>query len=145
MPWGFFGGKMLEKRPYWAQRITEARGEKGVSQRELVKKMGFNQTSLVHYETGKIEPRIGFLIKFIRETGVDGDWLLTGKGDMYGEGKKTITEEQAIKALFGDRADEMVSYLLDAIKNPFLRAVMYTRVSDYKEQHKDLYDKTGEG
>jgi transcriptional regulator with XRE-family HTH domain len=74
--------------PPWAQRITEARGEKGISQRELVKKMGFNQTSLVHYETGKIEPRIGFLIKFIRETGVDGDWLLTGKGDMYENQKR---------------------------------------------------------
>jgi transcriptional regulator with XRE-family HTH domain len=73
MPWGFFGGKMLEKRPTWAQRITEARGKKGISQRELVKKMGCNQTSLVHYETGKIEPRIGFLINFIKETGVDHD------------------------------------------------------------------------
>ena len=68
----------------------------------------------------------------------------TGKGDMFGESKKQITKEQAIKALFGDKADEVVSYLLDAIKNPFLRAVMYTRVSEYKEQHKDLYDKTGE-
>jgi hypothetical protein len=110
-----------------------------------VNKLGIYQTTIVNYEVGKREPRIGYLMGLIRETGVDGDWLLTGKGDMYGEGKKTITEEQAIKALFGDRADEMVSYLLDAIKNPFLRAVMYTRVIDYKEQHKDLYDKTGEG
>jgi transcriptional regulator with XRE-family HTH domain len=135
---------MPEKRPTWAQRITEARGEKGVSQRELVKKMGFNQTSLVHYETGKIEPRIGFLIKFIRETGVDGDWLLTGKGDMYGESKKIITKEEAIKALFGDTADEVVFYLLDAIKDPFIRAILFARASEYKEQHKDRYDKTGD-
>jgi transcriptional regulator with XRE-family HTH domain len=135
---------MLKKRPDWAQRITEARGKKGLSQRELVNKLGTYQTTIVNYEVGKIEPRIGYLMGLIRETGVDGDWLLTGKGDMFGESKKQITKEQAIKALFGDKADEVVSYLLDAIKNPFLRAVMYTRVSEYKEQHKDLFDKTGE-
>jgi hypothetical protein len=80
----------------------------------------------------------------IKETGVDGDWLLTGKGDMYGEKKKLITKEEAIKALFGDKADEVVLYLLEAIKDPFLRAIMYTRVIEYKEQHKNQYDKTGD-
>jgi hypothetical protein len=37
------------------------------------------------------------------------------------------TKEEAIKALFGDKADEVVLYLLEAIKDPFLRAIMYTR------------------
>jgi len=118
---------------------------KGFSQRELVQRMAFNQTSLVNYETGKIEPRIGFLINFIKETGVDGDWLLTGKGDMYGEEKKQITKEDAIELLFGDKADELVFYLIEAIKDPFLRAILFTRASDYKEQHKDRYAKPGEG
>ncbi len=133
---------MPEKRPDWAQRIKEARENKGISQRELVNRLGMNQTTLVHYETGKREPRIGYLIGLIRETGVNGNWLLTGKGEMYGEGKKIITKEEAIKALFADKADEVVLYLLDAIKDPFLRAIMYTRASEYKEQHKNRYDKT---
>jgi transcriptional regulator with XRE-family HTH domain len=133
---------MLGKRPDWAQRLTEARGEKGISQRDLVKKLGINQTSLVHYETGKIEPKIGFLINFIKEIGVDGDWLLTGKGDMFGESRKVITKEQAIKALFGDKADEIVLYIIEAIKDPFLRAILFTRAIEYKEQNKDRYAKT---
>jgi transcriptional regulator with XRE-family HTH domain len=144
MPWGFLGGRMPEKRPDWAQRIKEARENKGISQRELVKRLGINQTSLVHYETGKREPRIGYLIGLIRETGVNGNWLLTGKGEMYGEGKKIITKEEAIKALFADKADEVVLYLLNAIKDPFLRAIMFTRASEYKEQHKNSFDKTGD-
>jgi transcriptional regulator with XRE-family HTH domain len=135
---------MPEQRPDWAQRIKEARENKNISQRELVKRLGINQTSLVHYETGKREPRIGYLIGLIRETGVNGNWLLTGKGEMYGEGKKIITNKEAIKALFADKADEVVLYLLDAIKDPFLRAIMFTRVSEYKEQHKNRYDKTGD-
>jgi transcriptional regulator with XRE-family HTH domain len=145
MPWGFFGGKMLEKRPTWAQRITEARGKKGISQRELVNKLGVYQTTIVSYEVGKREPRIGYLMGLIRETGVDGDWLLTGKGDMYGEEKKLITKEEAIKVLFGDKADEVVLYIIESIKDPFLRAILFTRASEYKEQHKDRYAKTGEG
>ena len=70
--------------------------------------------------------------------------MLTGKGGMYGEEKKIITKEEAIKALFGDKADEVVLYLIEAIKDPFLRAILYTRASEYKEQHKNRYDKTGD-
>jgi len=128
---------MTEKRPNWAQRISEARGKKGISQRDLVKKMGINQTSLVHYETGKIKPRICFLINFIKEIGVDGDWLLTGRGDMFGESKKKITKEEAIEALFGDKADDLVSYLLEAMKDPFLRAVLYTKCIEHKSRQQN--------
>jgi transcriptional regulator with XRE-family HTH domain len=144
MPWGFFGGKMSEKRPAWALRIKEAREKKGITQRELVKKFGTNQTTIVYYETGRREPKIGYLMDLIRETGVDGDWLLTGKGDMYGERRNQITKEEAIKALFGDKADEVILYLIDAIKDPFLRAIMYTRVIEHKEQHKNRFDKIGD-
>jgi hypothetical protein len=80
----------------------------------------------------------------IRETGVDGNWLLTGKGDMYGEGRKQITKEEAINVLFGDKADDMVLFLLEAIKDPFLKAIMFTRAIEYKDQHKNLYDKNGD-
>jgi hypothetical protein len=63
---------------------------------------------------------------------------------MYGERKKQITKEEAVIALFGDKADEVVFYLLEAIKDPFLRAIMYTRIIEYKDQHKNQYDKTGD-
>jgi len=135
---------MPVQRPYWAQRITDAREKKGISQRELVKRLGMNQTTLVHYETGKREPKFGFLASLIQETGVDGNWLLTGKGEMYGDSERVIPKEEAIKALFADKADEVVLFLIDAIKDPFLRAIMFTRASEYKEQHKDLYFKTGD-
>jgi transcriptional regulator with XRE-family HTH domain len=134
----------IQLKPAWTQRIKQARENKGISQRELVKRLGINQTSLVFYETGRREPKIGFLIGLIQETGVNGNWLLTGKGEMYGEGKKIITEEEAIKALFADKADEVVLYLIDAIKDPFLKAIMFTRASEYKEQHKNRYDKAGD-
>ena len=70
--------------------------------------------------------------------------MLIGEGGMYGEEGKKITKEEAIEALFGDKADEVVLYLIDAIKDPFLRAILYTRVSEYKDQHKNRFDKTGD-
>ena len=142
MPWGFLGVKMKKNRPDWAQRLKQARDNKNISQRELSKRLEMYQTTLVNYELGKIEPRIGFLINFIKETGFDGEWLLTGKGDMYGERRNQITKEEAIKALFGDNANDMVLFLLDAIKDPFLSAIMFSKVIEYKDQHKNLYDKT---
>jgi transcriptional regulator with XRE-family HTH domain len=138
------GEKMIKKRPDWAQRLRDSRENKKLSQKELVKRLKSNQTTIVYYELGEREPRMGYLMGLIRETGVDGNWLLTGKGDMYGEGRNQITKEEAIKVLFGDRADEVVLTLLDAIKNPSLRAILYTRLIDIKEKHKDLFEKTGD-
>ena len=103
---------------------------------ELVKKIGGYQPTIIFYEKGKREPKISYLIDLIRLTGVDGDWLLTGKGDMYGEEKKKITKAEAIEALFGDKADELVMYLLDAMKDPFLRAFLYTKSIEYKSPQK---------
>jgi len=76
------------------------------------------------------------LINFIKEIGIDGDWLLTGKGDMNGVEKTKITKEEAIKVLFGDKADELVLYLLEAMKDPFLKAFLYTKSTEYKSPQK---------
>ena len=127
---------MLKKRPGWAERIRIAREKKRITQRELVEKIGSNQATIVYYETGRREPRVGYLLDLMKITGVTGEWLLTGKGGMYGEEEREITKEEAIKVLFGDKADEVVLYMIDAIKDPFLRSILYTRASEYKEQHK---------
>jgi len=63
---------MIKKRPEWSQRIREARENKKLSQRELVKRLKSNQTTIVYYETGYREPRISYLMGLIREAGVDG-------------------------------------------------------------------------
>jgi len=125
------------KNTSWAERIKIAREHSKITQRDLVKRIGVNQTNIVYYESGRREPKIGYLMALVRETDVNGEWLLTGKGDIYGEEKKKITKEEAIEALFGDKADELVSYLLDAMKDPFLRAVLYTKCIEHKVRQKN--------
>ena len=61
---------------------------------------------------------------------------MTGKGGMHGEEEREITKEEAIEALFGDKVDEVVLYLLEAIKDPFLRSILYFRATEYKDQQK---------
>jgi len=55
---------------------------------------------------------------------------------MHGEEEREITKEEAIEALFGDKVDEVVLYLLEAIKDPFLRSILYFRATEYKDQQK---------
>jgi hypothetical protein len=69
-------------------------------------------------------------------TGVTGEWLMSGKGDMYGKEEKIISKEEAIETLYGDKADELILYLIEAIRDPYLRAILYTRANEYKEQQK---------
>ena len=127
---------MLKKRPAWAERIRLAREKLKISQRKLTEKFGINQATIVYYETGRREPRIGYLMDLMDLTGVTGEWLLSGKGDMYGKEERIITKEEAIESLYGDKADEVVLYLIEAIKDPFLRAILFARAIEYKEQYK---------
>ena len=76
----------------------------------------------------------------IKATGVSGEWLLTGKGGMYGEKGREITKEEAIKALFGDNADKVALYLIEAINNPYLKSILFASAIEAKKQHKDLFD-----
>jgi hypothetical protein len=41
-------------------------GKKRISQRDMVKKLEMYQTTLVTYETGRREPRVGFLKGLIK-------------------------------------------------------------------------------
>ena len=127
---------MLKKRPAWAERIRLAREKLKISQRKLTEKFGINQATIVYYETGRREPRIGYLMDLMDLTGVTGEWLLSGKGDMYGKEERIITKEEAIESLYGDKADELILYLIEAIRDPYLRAILYTRANEYKEQQK---------
>jgi transcriptional regulator with XRE-family HTH domain len=57
---------MLEKRPDWSNRLRKARENKKISQRELSKRLEMYQTTVVSYELGEREPRIGYLMGLIK-------------------------------------------------------------------------------
>ena len=52
-----------------------------------------------------------------------------------------ISKEEAVEALFGDNADKVVYYIIEAIKDPYFKSLLFARAIESKEQHKDLFDK----
>ena len=59
------------------ERLKEARGD--VSQAEITKKYGLGKNTLSNYETGVTPPKLEFLMSFIKDFGLDANWLLFGK------------------------------------------------------------------
>ena len=60
---------------------------------------------------------------------------------MNGDERRAITKEEAIEALFGDKVDDVLLYLIEDIKIPYLKSILFTKAIESKEQHKDIFDK----
>lgn len=58
------------------ERLKEARGS--ISQAEITRKYGLGKNTLSNYETGVTAPKMDFLISFIKDFGLDANWLLFG-------------------------------------------------------------------
>ena len=67
--------------PQWAitDRIRKAREHAGYKQSELATELGISRTVMASIEQGVREPRRGELIAISFATGVDLEWLETGK------------------------------------------------------------------
>lgn len=77
--------------PTWElqDRIARARRHAGLEQGELAERSGLSRKSISRYETGLSTPRRPALIAIALATGVDLNWLETGKtpaGDNPGGG-----------------------------------------------------------
>ena len=138
-------------RPDWAKRLIQAREKKGYSQRDLVKLMRINHTTLVHYETGERLPRMDFLKNLIDLTGVDGHWLLTGEEDLVEGSKRLIhgSTTERIKSAFpgipvDDTLIEVLTALADPVLTKFLRHSFAISLQMAEFQHPDLFKKSKE-
>lgn len=61
-------------------RITSAREQKGLSQTDLGIGVGVTRSAVSQWESGTTEPSAGKLRAIAMRTGVDYDWLATGRG-----------------------------------------------------------------
>jgi ribosome-binding protein aMBF1 (putative translation factor) len=52
------------------RKLALSRAEKGISQRELAKKIGITQSALARFETGNINPTLSFLQKITSGLGL---------------------------------------------------------------------------
>jgi len=70
-------------------RIKESRINAHLSQDELAKCLKIGKRTLVDYENGTSEPKASVLLSIAENCNINESWLLTGKGSMYLEEKKS--------------------------------------------------------
>lgn len=75
------------------ERIKELRKSKGISQSELARLIGINQTQYNRYETGRTKIPSDVLLRIAQELGASVDYLLTGM-DLPQASKGLFEEEE---------------------------------------------------
>ena len=65
-----------------AQRITQARKDRGLSQAHLAERMKISRGACGHWERGKASPSTQHLTKLAQILNVSLEWLVTGTGNM---------------------------------------------------------------
>lgn len=85
-------------------RFKNARESLGLSQTEAATKIGISQNSVSKMELGKTEkPNVKYLM-FLKQEGINTEWLISGNGEMinqnttFGELENNKWKERAIKA-----------------------------------------------
>lgn len=103
-------------------RIKQIRKDNKLTQVEFGERIGVKGNTVTNYETGLRNPTDAVILSICREFGVNKDWLLTGKGDMY-----DVPE---------DEVATVVSDLLEE-SNPF-----YDIIISIMKSYKKLDDKS---
>ena len=65
-----------------ANRITQARKNRGLSQARLAERMRISRGACGHWERGKASPSTAHLTKLAEILNIRFEWLATGKGSM---------------------------------------------------------------
>lgn len=60
----------------FGEKLTKARKEKGMTQKELAEKIGISDAMIVQYEKNLNYPRIDKLKKICTELDISADWLI---------------------------------------------------------------------
>lgn len=90
----------------FAKYLKKFRKEKGYSQQNLAKVLGYGYTAIANYESGRNEPSFDCLIKLAEILDVTIEELL---------GMKLRTEEQRLISSFKKLDDEKKKMILDLI------------------------------
>lgn len=78
-----------------ARTLSLLRQEKGVSQRAAAKELGVSQALLSHYENGRREPNLSFVVKVCDYYHVSADYIL---GRTLSKEGSMLTAEDVLNA-----------------------------------------------
>lgn len=96
-----------------SHRIRLARRHAGLSQAGLAAQIGVQRSAVSHWETGK-QPTVKNLREVALTTGVQFEWLATGRGAMALSDEMRLDSILAVDALWID--DPMETLLIERIR-----------------------------
>ena len=79
------------------ERLKEARLKAGLTQDQLVQKAGIKKSTYSGYETGKSEPPMAYIAKFMELLGVDANFLFQDEMDKVDLLILSLEEQEGIK------------------------------------------------
>lgn len=120
--------------PGFSNRLVRIRNDK--SQTEFADYLGIEQTHISRYENDKAKPGFDFLKILSEKTNVNLNWLLTGEGDMYVNGKsesELSKENRELKM----KLQELESNISAALRNltqtkPQSKKKRHTTINNYR-------------
>lgn len=89
-----------------AQRIRMARRSAGLSQAQLALELGVQRSAVSHWEARRGKPSVNHLRQLALVTGVQFEWLATGRGAMTPSGDTMLDSIAAVDALLVDDPQE---------------------------------------
>jgi len=104
----------LDKDVGISRRICEAREALGFTQKEFAEKLKISQTHVSALERNSRTVQDRFLKMICFTFGVDEEWLKTGDGDMFAEGRDFKLEE--VISNFKKLDEFLQSYVLKQIR-----------------------------
>ena len=84
-------------------RLKEIRKEKNLTQQGLGDILCVSKQAIANIESGHNKPSIEFISKLIENLGVNSNWFISGKGEMF-----IAPEYEDIKSEVLDKVDEIL-------------------------------------
>lgn len=75
-----------------ADRYQRARMLSGKTQRQLADDIGYTERTIGSYERGEPDQPLRVVQQWAKATGVRAEWLMTGEGDPFREGRPVAVE-----------------------------------------------------
>ncbi|MFZ5586109.1 MAG: helix-turn-helix domain-containing protein [Thermodesulfobacteriota bacterium] len=113
----------LENLAELARRLKKVRKAAGETQAAVGAAVGLSQAYIQHYESGKVEPPIAYLVWFSNRFNVSLDWLLTGReatGHIGPSGTASIALPPWDQRPLEDEERTLLQETLDVLRSPGL-------------------------
>lgn len=97
-------------------RFRYVREQNGMSQREFGEALGVSRDVISNIEYGRVEPK-DLIIQHMCDTfGVRREWIRTGEGEPFLEGRELDPKQQEAMKLFKSLRPEFQDYALEQIR-----------------------------